>query len=38
LLNPVAYECNSEELNERGLYLDMAPWTYHVFKLTPIIT
>ena len=33
LLNDMHYDRNGNDLESRGLYLDMAPWEYHVFKL-----
>jgi hypothetical protein len=33
LLSPAVYERNGDELRSRGLYLDMQPWGYHVFRL-----
>jgi Alpha amylase, catalytic domain len=33
LLSAARYDRNGNDLESRGLYLDMAPWGYHVFKL-----
>jgi glycosidase len=33
LLTDARYDRNGNDLESRGLYLDMAPWGYHVFKL-----
>jgi hypothetical protein len=33
LLSDVRYDREGNELESRGLYLDMAPWRYHVFRL-----
>ena len=33
LLSPACYDRDGNELVGRGLYLDMPPWSYHVFKL-----
>jgi hypothetical protein len=33
LLSPAAYDRDGNELVGRGLYLDMPPWSYHVFGL-----
>jgi glycosidase len=33
LLSSAAYVRDGNELIERGLYLDMQPWSYHVFDL-----
>jgi len=32
-LNPVSYIREGNDLLERGLYLDLQPWSYHVFDL-----
>jgi len=34
LMSPAMYERDGAELFERGLYLDMPPWGYHVFELS----
>jgi hypothetical protein len=35
LMNPAtSYERAGDELAERGLYLDLAAWGYHVFEVT----
>lgn len=33
LLSPAAYIRDGNELFQRGLYLDLQPWSYHVFEL-----
>jgi hypothetical protein len=33
LMGPEIYERNGEELVGRGLYLDVRPWGFHVFRL-----
>jgi len=33
LLSDARYDRNGNDLESRGLYLDMTPWAYHVFKL-----
>ncbi len=33
LLSPACYTRKGNELLERGLYLDLQPWSYHVFDL-----
>ena len=33
LLSGARYDRNGNDLESTGLYLDMAPWAYHVFKL-----
>ena len=35
LTGPACYEREGSELNQRGLYLDLPPWGYHVFEVTP---
>jgi hypothetical protein len=32
-LGPACYDREGNELLERGLYLDLQPWSYHVFGL-----
>ena len=34
LLGPYTYDRDGGDLAGRGLYLDLAPWQYHVFALT----
>jgi alpha amylase-like protein len=36
LMGSALYERDGDELVSRGLYLDMPPWGYHVFKLTTL--
>ena len=33
LLSTASYLREGNELHERGLYLDMEPWSYHIFTL-----
>jgi len=33
LLGPARYQREGDELASRGLYLDLAPWAYHVFDV-----
>ncbi|MGB6971475.1 MAG: hypothetical protein WBD61_04880, partial [Desulfobulbales bacterium] len=33
LLSSACYDRKGDELLERGLYLDLQPWSYHVFNL-----
>jgi hypothetical protein len=33
LTGEVAYDREGDELESRGLYLDLRPWQYHVFEL-----
>lgn len=35
LTGSACYERDGDELNQRGLYLDVPPWGYHVFEVTP---
>lgn len=35
LLGPAKYDRDGNELAERGLYLDLPPWGYHVFEVLP---
>jgi hypothetical protein len=34
LLSDAHYEHDGNELQSRGLYLDVPPWQYHVFEMT----
>jgi len=36
LMSPAVYERDGDELLGKGLYLDMPPWGYHVFKLSAV--
>jgi hypothetical protein len=31
--SPASYDREGNELIEHGLYLDLQPWSYHVFTL-----
>jgi hypothetical protein len=33
LMGNAVYDREGRELSERGLYLDLGPWQYHVFEL-----
>jgi hypothetical protein len=33
LLSDAGYDRDGNDLESRGLYLDLAPWRYHVFTL-----
>src|SRR5262245_9515033 len=35
LLGPAHYDRDGDDLVSRGLYLDMSPWGYHVFEMSP---
>ena len=35
LLGDARYERDGDELRSRGLYLNVAPWQYHVFDVSP---
>jgi hypothetical protein len=34
-MGPSVFVRESQDLTARGLYLDMAPWGYHVFEVIP---
>lgn len=34
LLGSATYDRDGSELNQRGLYMDLAPWGYHAFDIT----
>jgi hypothetical protein len=36
LMGSARYERDGAEVTSRGLYLDLAPWGYHVFEVTPL--
>jgi hypothetical protein len=36
LLSKARYDRDGNDLQSRGLYLDMAPWQYHVFEMKKI--
>jgi hypothetical protein len=36
MMGPASYDRDGSDLASRGLYLDMAPWSYHVFELTAL--
>ena len=38
LLGDATYDWDGSDLEARGLYVDMAPWQYHVFKLSTLPT
>jgi hypothetical protein len=33
LMGPASYDRDGSDLVSRGLYLDMLPWSYHVFEM-----
>jgi hypothetical protein len=35
LMGDARYDCSGDDLQSRGLYLDVPPWQYHVFEITP---
>jgi Alpha amylase, catalytic domain len=37
LLSDATYDRNGDDLQSRGLYLDMAPWHYHVFEMKSVV-
>ena len=34
LMGPASFDRDGNDLATRGLYLDMPPWSYHVFEMT----
>ena len=36
LTGPAVYDRDGNELMARGLYLDLSPWSYHVFHVTAL--
>jgi hypothetical protein len=36
LTGPAVYDRDGNELMARGLYLDLSPWSYHVFEVTAL--
>ena len=36
LMGPARYDRDGSDLVSRGLYLDLLPWGYHVFEVTPV--
>jgi hypothetical protein len=36
LMQPVAYDREGNDLVQRGLYLDVAGWAYHVFSVVAL--
>jgi hypothetical protein len=36
-MNDVAYDRAGDDLNARGLYLDMPAWGYHAFGVQPFV-
>ena len=36
LVGPASYDRDGSDLVSRGLYLDLAPWGYHVFEVTAV--
>jgi hypothetical protein len=40
LVSNVMYDREGDELLSKGLYLDMGPWQYHVFRIdeAPVAT
>lgn len=35
-MSPAAYDRDGQDLAARGVYLDIAPWAYHVFNVRPV--
>lgn len=36
-MSDASYDRNGQDLSARGLYLDVAPWSYHVFDVHPAL-
>ncbi len=36
LMGPARYDRDGDDLVSRGLYLDLLPWSYHVFEMTTV--
>ncbi len=36
LMGPASYDRDGNDLLSGGLYLDMPPWSYHVFEMTAL--
>ena len=36
LLSPACYERAGDELHDRGLFVDMPPWGYHLFEMVTV--
>ena len=36
LFSAVSYNRSGDDLQSRGLYLDLAPWQYHVFEVNEL--
>jgi hypothetical protein len=36
LLSPASYARDGDDLLQRGLYLDLPAWGYHVFEVIPL--
>ena len=34
LMSPASYDRDGNDLTSRGLYLDLPPWSYHVFEMS----
>jgi hypothetical protein len=35
LMGPADYDRQGDDVASRGLYLDVAPWSFHVFDVKP---
>ena len=35
-MGPVSYDRDGHDLISLGLYLDLPPWSYHVFEVTAL--
>ena len=36
LMGPASYDRDGTDLGSRGLYLDLPPWSYHVFEMSTL--
>ncbi len=36
LMGPASYDRDGHDLASRGLYLDLPPWSYHVFEISTL--
>jgi hypothetical protein len=34
IMGSANFDRDGNDLNSRGLYLDLPPWSYHVFEMT----
>jgi hypothetical protein len=36
-MSPAIYDRSGQDLSSHGLYLDIAPWAYHVFDVEAVV-